>query len=186
MCRSGSYDVKNLDNKNGNTGTRGEYCFRIENRKGDDASTKCNAWHDSQVKELKSDLDFANVWITSCPCTFDQIVFDTRFYFISWESATVCFHSFRTRFIFKAVDGQPLFAQVQRRCCYSLENGALGVDVSFLQVFYFRRPDNFLDDDTAQRLCLEESNNFDKFYEARPVDDCARYFPIRRSKLCYY
>lgn len=177
--------MKNLDNKTGNTGRRGEYCFRIEDRKGDDASTKCNVWRDLQEKELKNDLDSADAWITSCPCSRFQTQFDTRFYSASREIE--CFNSLRTTFIFKVVDGDQLFAAVQRRCCYSDLNGldgALEVDFSFLKVFYFNRPGNFLDDDTAERLCLEESNNKATFQSVRPVDDCSKYVPIQRSKLC--
>ena len=59
------------------------------------------------------------------------------------------------------------------------------MDYSFLKVSYFDRPDFLLDDDTAESLCCDDSNNCDKFYDVRPVDNCRRYNPILRSKLCY-
>ena len=174
--------MKNLDDKDGNTGRRGEYCFRIEDRKGDDASTKCNAWRDLQEKELKNNVDSADARITSCPCSRFQIKFDTRFYSTSREIE--CFNPLRTTSISKDVDGDQLSATVQRRCCYSNLNGALEVDSSFLKVFYFNRPGNFLDDDTAERLCLVESNNEASFRAVRPVHNCRGYRTMTRSKLC--
>ena len=175
--------MKNLDDKDGNTGRRGEYCFRIEDREGDDASTKCNAWRDLQEKELKNDVDSADAWITSCPCSRAQSFFDSRFYSISRKME--CFDSLITFSISAVVDGDQLSAAVQRRCCYSNLNGALEVDSSLLKVFYLDRPGNFLDDDTAERLCLVESNNKASFRAVRPVNNCRGYRTMTRGKLCY-
>ncbi|KAK2567531.1 Mucin-like protein, partial [Acropora cervicornis] len=174
---TGTYEVKNLDMSNGNTGRKGEFFFRIEQRTGDDAKAKCNTWFEFQEKELKDELLAADRFITPCPCVFWQMWFDSRFSFEGWTDA-FHFKSVRRRFICKRVStGELLFASVHRRCNYDFRTGlAIRAEDSTLEVQYWMRPSNLVEDSTARQLCLVESNSVDKFNRVRLPDNCGRYF----------
>lgn len=180
--RTGTYEVKNLDMSNGNTGRKGGFFFRIEQRTGDDAKAKCNTWFEFQEKVLKDELLAADRLITPCPCVFWQTWFDSRF---SFEGGTDALH-FKS-VIFKEVSiGELLFASVHRKCNYDNRTGlAITAEDSTLEVQYLRRPSNLVEDSTARQLCLVESNSVDKFNSVRLPDNCGRYFRfvILRSKL---
>ena len=171
---------------NGNTGKKGEFFFRIEQRTGDDAKTKCNTWFEFQEKELNDELLAADRFITPCPCVFWQIWFDSRFSFEGWSDA-LHFKSVRRRVIYKWVStGEQLNASIHRRCNYDFRTGlAIRAEDSTLEVQYWIRPSNLVEDSTARQLCLVESNSVDKFNRVRLPDNCGRYFffLILRSKL---
>ena len=172
---------------NGNTGRKGEFFFRIEQRTGDDAKAKCNTWFKFQERELKSELLAADRFITPCPCVFWQIWWDSRFDFEGWTDATIHFKSVRKRFIAKWVTtGETLTATVHRRCSYDFRTGlSIRPEDSTLEVKYSTRPGNLVEDSTARQFCLIESNSVVKFNSVRLPDNCFRFFLflIRRSKL---
>ena len=171
---------------NGNTGRKGEFFFRIEQRTGDDAKAKCNTWFEFQEKVLKDELLAVDRFITPCPCVFRQVRFDSRF---SFEGRSDAFHfkSVRRRFINESVSSDELLvASVHRKCNYDFRTGlAIRAEDSTLEVQYRRRPSNLVEDSTARQLCLVESNSVDKFNSVRLPDNCGRYFlfPISRSKF---
>ncbi|CAH3024316.1 unnamed protein product [Porites evermanni] len=175
---SGTPEVKELDDHLGNTDRRGEYFFRIEDRQGDDATAQCFIWHDYQTSNMQSQLQNAVGSLTSCPCSFWQAFFDTRFLFFGISKGDWCFTSVTTIFINTDIGGDPVFAFARQKCCYSFP--FLNVFNSFLTLSFVDRPDELLDDETAERLCCDESNNCDLYYEVRPLDFCDDYFPILR------
>ena len=180
-CSSGTPEVKELDDHLGNTDRRGEYFFRIEDRQGDDATAQCFIWHDYQTSNMQSQLQNAVGSLTSCPCSFWQAFFDTRFLFFGISKGDLCFTSVTTIFINTDIGGDPVFAFARQKCCYSFP--FLDEFNSFLTLSFVDRPDELLDDETAERLCCDESNNCDLYYEVRPLDFCDDYFPIPRRKF---
>lgn len=179
---SGSYEVKNLDDKNGNAGRRGEYFFRIEERTGDDAKAKCNAWFEFQEMQLKDNLESADEEIIPCPCTRQQVELETRFNLINVDDSEY-YESVQERAINKMISSnESIVAVVRRRCSYKVLTGSIETKDSFLEVTYTQRPSNVVDDKSARTLCLKQSNGFDKFRRVRLPNDCARYneFVINR------
>lgn len=148
----------------------------------------CNAWHDWQERELKSDLDSAANQLPACPCTAFQIT--GRFKFDRTSMDRMCFISVNGITIDKNVTNGRVTADVHRTCCYFIDIGALNFFYSFLKVIYSARPDNVIIDSLAEQLCLEESNSLDsleKFYNVRPINFCVGFENdlIQRSKLWY-
>ena len=173
--------MKELDDHLGNTFRRGEYFFRIEDRQGDDATAQCFIWHDYQTSNIQSHFQNAVDSLTSCPCSFRQAFFDTRFLLIGFSKGDWCFTSVTTIVINTDIGGDPVFAFARQKCCYSFP--FLNEFRSFLTLSFVARPDELLDDETAERLCCDESNNCDLYYEVRPLDSCDDYFPIQRRKF---
>ena len=167
---------------NGNTGKKGEFFFRIEQRTGDDAKTKCNTWFEFQ-EELKGELLAADRFITPCPCVLSQVRLDWRFD----TTDAIHFKSVRKRVIDISVStGEQLIASIHRRCAYDFRTGgSIREEDSTLEVLYRTRPSNLVEDSTARQLCLIESNSVGKFNRVRLPNNCDRFFlfPILRSKL---
>ena len=170
----------------GNTGKKGEFFFRIEQRTGDDAKTKCNTWFEFQEKELKDELLAADRFITPCPCVLRQIHLDRRFDFEERTDA-IHFKSVRKRVINKWVStGEQLNASIHRRCAYDFRTGgSIRAEDSTLEVLFWTRPGNLVEDSTARQLCLIESNSVGKFDRVRLPNNCSRFSLslIVRSKL---
>ena len=163
---------------------QGEYYFRIETRKGDDDETKCRKWVKWQEDNVKSLITAS--FLPSCPCSLFQALFDSRFFGFFFDALTgnLCFYSSFPNFIV----GNLVFGLVSQKCCYSgffEDFGAIvlnDVGAGSVDVFYFTRPDDILDDNTAKQVCCYGSQNCDKFYSVRPSQDCTGYRVLRRSK----
>jgi len=136
----------------------------------------CLEWYSSDIERFRgspfsiSTLDF---FTQSCPCSLSQAFFDFRYSLFSITNNVWCF-----LLLFPTVRFGTL---TDRQCCYNFDFGSLIVgptDGGSLLIldgtFESYNQDNFL----PRSYCCSVGL-CDLYFERRPSDNCARYFPLR-------
>ena len=198
------FGMKNLDKKIGNTGVKGKYFWRIEDRDRKDGTEKCFTWVSLQqdinfflwyVQRVRSDRRMA------CPCTAWQASRNRGRFFWDWQGYNwpkLCFRSFRRKyFYYYSVDLGIVIFRTTQLCCYSTNRkdwGALKIgtpdgghiSVEPIDVWSNRAKEVFSDRD-AHTFCCVDTPLCDLFYLYRPADNCRLYRPPRTRKfsLCF-
>ncbi|XP_019629037.1 PREDICTED: LOW QUALITY PROTEIN: mucin-like protein [Branchiostoma belcheri] len=180
--KSGTLNMRNIDEVPGNTGETGVSIYRLENSDGSIPPTiYCRRWYYSTTPAWHN---WGYHRLTPCPCSRQQARRDDRYYY----SGNDCWTSLSTRFgLRQKCCYTPVRWYYIRRWYYSWWSGR------YVSYYSWFRTGGFLirwgrnaghvivnwnDDHIAQRKCCQESySNCHLFRYRRPTNRCWGYRP---------
>ncbi|KAK2162836.1 hypothetical protein NP493_1501g01029 [Ridgeia piscesae] len=162
-----------LDTRDGNTGDRGRYMFRVASGRNEvNYDQKCFNWFANEMRRYWL-LRSYWAWTRDCPCDGRLAMGDGR-----WRFDRDKFYKTGSRCYYERTP----WGQSSQECCYTAYGSLIGTEdgragQSFLYHPRYERLHK-IHDVLPKQWCCEFSDNCHSFYKFRPMDHCSRYRPV--------